>query len=344
MASKKSTILLWHGGNTFELFHELNRWKKVFAEKYSDLNTLTYSEADIANGTTVQQLTQSVQSTTLFGQRTTFIILKNILTAKKLTPEIAHAIENVLAKPSPDTFILFFQTEKIGNTELLKTIEKLETKGLATIKAFPLPSDSAALAAYIAGYAKRNTITIDLQTIRLLIEKTTDLAAYRAKVDDATIWLVMQELVKLHSYTGGKAITATAINELETTVHRDALWDLMNAILSGDAKKASLLFEERLSAVPATGQAAELRTLLTLLANQVKSMLAVKRLSGVALASFAKSARWSKGREFMIKKQAAALSEERLDALQQNILKLFSTSVDNPKLLKAEFSLLMVSA
>jgi DNA polymerase III delta subunit len=338
----KVTIHLWYGSNTYELYTELTRWKKVFSEKYSDLNTLTYTQENIASGTTVQLLTQSVQSTTLFGDRTTFIILKNILSAKKLSPEITHAIESVLTKPSPDTFILFYQSDKIENKELYTTIEVLSKKNKATIKEFLLPETSQALAMWINAYAKQKNINISLPVLKLIIQKTTDLETFHAKVDATAVWSVVQELHKISTYAGNKAITEKDVMSLETTVRHDELWNLLSAIIAGNSSEAAKMFESRLLSVPTQSHPAELRTLLTLLAGQVTSLRAVKLLSGPTLTKYIKDARWTKGRQFMVTKQANALSKERLTILQNKIVKLFDTSVTEPKLLKAEFSLLLI--
>lgn len=341
MTTKKPTILLWHGGNTYELYSELMRWKKAFEKKYSHLDTITFSESDFTQEITARHLSQAVQNGSLFSP-TTFIILKNLLSAKKISPEIQHSILSFLKHPGENTFVLFYQTDEIQNIEVEKAITKLEKNGRATIKEFPLPKTPEMLTSWLAGYAKRNKIAIDMRALRLLITMTTDLTGFRARIDATALWSATQELMKLATFTNGRPITEADIMTQQTAVQHDELWKLVSSILSGDIKQSSAMLERRLRTVPAGSQPAELRTLLTLVSSQVKSMLAVKRLSGPALAQFAKEARWSKGREFMVKKQAEQLSEERLIHLQKKLVTLFETSILRPKLLKAEMELLLV--
>lgn len=341
MSTKKVTIHLWHGGNTYSIYEDLNFWKKSFREKYNDLNILTYSEQDYTEERSIKLLNHAVNSQSLFGE-TKLVILKNLLSTKKINPEVENSILSLLKNPSGSTFLLFIQSEKIENKEVHGAIEKLFKKGLANVKEYPLPLTTQTLATWLGGYAKKNSINIDQSTIKLLIEKSVDLGGFKAKIDTAILWTVTEELNKLHAFTGGKEITQKTVTTMETNVHHDALWDLLGALMSGNKKTAASLLHKRLHAMPVGSHGAELRTLLTLLSGQVNTLLAAKRLSPTAFNAYAKKARFSKGRLFMISKQANSFTEESLKSLQKKTITLFLTSVTEPKILKAQFSLLLL--
>ena len=74
----------------------------------------------------------------------------------------------------------------------------------------------------------------------------------------------------------------------------------------------------------------------------VSQLLAAKRLSPTAFNAYAKKARFSKGRQFMINKQAGMFTEDGLKNLQKKTIQLFITSVTEPKILKAQFALLLL--
>ncbi|GEP19578.1 DNA polymerase III subunit delta [Pediococcus argentinicus] len=176
--------------------------------------------------TTMSNILNEVESAPFFGERR-LVIVRNakFLTGERLKQKVdLDGLVNYLNHPEPTTvMVILAPYAKLDGRK--KIVKDLKTK--ATLINTDSPSENE-VRGYVNSDIEHNGYQIDNNGMNLLISRT-----------DANLATIMNELPKLYLYgVDSKMITEQAVSELVPQSLNQNVFDLINALLNSNIKKA----------------------------------------------------------------------------------------------------------
>lgn len=286
-------LLLLHGDNQIEMDDAV----RAIRSRFDSADTVTYGGADVS----LPDLAAAVQTAGLFASERLVIVdglHDRLKGSKKDGP--AEEIEALLASVPPTTTLLLAERGLPADHALLP----LARNAGAEVRAFQTPRRQD-LPRWVATRAVSHGVSIDRDAAELLADLT-----------GANAVLIDTELEKLATYAGEEGtVTPWMVETLVGAVSQDSIFALVDAIASGDSRKAFELLRAQLERA-SSGSMEVALSLIRLLSRQMRILLGIRlgEESGRSrgqITSDLKLPRYYADRYF---RQARRLSRQRLIA------------------------------
>lgn len=286
-------LLLLHGDNQIEMDDAV----RAIRSRFDSADTVTYGGADVS----LPDLAAAVQTAGLFASERLVIVdglHDRLKGSKKDGP--AEEIEALLASVPPTTTLLLAERGLPADHALLP----LARNAGAEVRAFQTPRRQD-LPRWVATRAVSHGVSIDRDAAELLADLT-----------GANAVLIDTELEKLATYAGEEGtVTPWMVETLVGAVSQDSIFALVDAIASGDSRKAFELLRAQLESA-SSGSMEVALSLIRLLSRQMRILLGIRlgEESGRSrgqITSDLKLPRYYADRYF---RQARRLSRQRLIA------------------------------
>lgn len=286
-------LLLLHGDNQIEMDDAV----RAIRSRFDSADTVTYGGADVS----LPDLAAAVQTAGLFASERLVIVdglHDRLKGSKKDGP--AEEIEALLASVPPTTTLLLAERGLPADHALLP----LARNAGAEVRAFQTPRRQD-LPRWVATRAVSHGVSIDRDAAELLADLT-----------GANAVLIDTELEKLATYAGEEGtVTPWMVETLVGAVSQDSIFALVDAIASGDSRKAFELLRAQLESA-SSGSMEVALSLIRLLSRQMRILLGIRLgeesgRSRSQITSDLKLPRYYADRYF---RQARRLSRQRLIA------------------------------
>ncbi|MBM7633777.1 DNA polymerase III subunit delta [Geomicrobium sediminis] len=229
---KLSRVYLIYGMETY-MIDDLTQSivKQVLREDDAEFNLSQYDLRDTA----IQVGLEDIETPSFFGTEKV-IVMKHafLLTGQKRKDSAEHDLrqfERYLDKENQENDYVIFTVEAEKLDERKKIVKKLK-KHATVVQAAPLAGTE--LERFVNSQAKQYDVTFLDEAITLFLEVTTpDLQARKTEIE------------KLALYVGpGGTITKDTVNELVSKSLEDNVFTLIDAISSGQAERALMMYQD----------------------------------------------------------------------------------------------------
>lgn len=308
--TRKPHIYLFFGTDSFSMLQRVAIWKREFIAKYGAHNCVTLDCDDAASGEPPSELLikNALHASSLFGT-TKLVIFKNAF-SKQTKKTLADLISNELESVPLTHFIVFADGSVDARSILSKKIASLEKDGRAGREEFTAPIGHD-LVTWVQRRVASSNGAIDhaaAERLAALLDASTHPGAFSPEPPD--LWRVTSELHKLLAFAQGRAIVTDDVDLLSTREVDAHIFSFIDALLSGDTKRARTLAATLLP--PRASHAVNAVGLCVMLQHQFRAFCIVKSLSttGTPDADIAQKLSWNPKRVWVVKKKLAHLSPE----------------------------------
>ena len=282
-------ILFLHGPDSYRLNERLSNLKQGFTKKYdkAGFNVAILDGADL----TMADFRKAAFSSGLFAKKR-LVVIKNIFSSKN--PSWYEELAGEIVKTNQDNILIVTSAAlpKEKNNPLLKILKKADKT-----ETFPLLKDGEVYR-YILEAVKKRGAYMDNEAVSYLVEAV-----------HSDLWRLNNELDKLTSYK--KRIAVKDVDLFMDSPLDKNVFNFMDALSHKNTKQALKLLHDQLDS------GAHELYLLTMLARQVKILLAVKETNGQGLMLH----------PFVVKKALAQVSNFSLPQLKNLFAKIID--IDN---------------
>ena len=236
----------------------------------------------------------SLAGASLFG-RATFHVLIGLLKDYEL-PELEKAV-------SAESLIYFWEDSVDKRLSKTKALQKI-----AVVMEFPEP-DAGSASAWIIKHAEDNEIKIQPSAAAVLARRLMGETKQTLSVTAAH-----NELLKLSTYAGEKAITVAMVEELTPQDLSIDIFGLLNFVASGNKSQAMQAMKKYYENSSEDDKVLTIR-LVALMSDQLRSLLIAKQLfsQGLSEQQILTATGWKSGRLFVMNKLGRNFSEQQLN-------------------------------
>lgn len=329
---KPPHIYLFYGPDSFSIAEKIVAWKHRFAEKYSAaaINVFDCEEMakEMGSGTNslreiepdpISLLKNALSGRTLFSA-TSLVIVRNVFSKKAETAR--EMLCHYLPTLSSETFCVLTDEKRDPKSALSKLLTQLSKKGVCSAEEFIVPTGPM-LKNWIAARTQAAGGSFDSRARAVFADALEQKGGNDEDTKKISLWHCDNEIKKLASYSAGAPITVddiAALSCLPTSAH---VFDLSDALLSGNAP-ATLKVAHYLIGPYKTGIQAPLLRALAFLMTQFRSFLVLKNMEedGQPEEVIAETLSWNPKRVWAVRKKLQRHTTQSLKAAYTGLLDL----------------------